>query len=108
MSAKNINKEAFVTKKWIEAYADILNLFPKVCSEATGSEKPNSFPFNTMRALGLWAVSKSISSPRCLRTFDTAQWGSNSGVSALKNVSKIIQDRGFQSQPFLQLVSPQH
>lgn len=37
LSAKNSNKEAFITRKWIRAYASILNLFPKVCWEAIGS-----------------------------------------------------------------------
>lgn len=31
LSAKNSNKEAFMTRKLIRAYASILNLFPKVC-----------------------------------------------------------------------------
>lgn len=31
LSAKNSDKEAFVTRKWIRAYASILNLFPKAC-----------------------------------------------------------------------------
>lgn len=37
LSAKNSNKEAFITRKWIRAYASILNLFHKVCWEAIDS-----------------------------------------------------------------------
>lgn len=29
LSAKNSNKEAFITRKWIRAYASILILFPE-------------------------------------------------------------------------------